>query len=108
MLNAFYHSAELSIPVAFEVAKKPLQFCDKQIGKMKRASTVTKNEHLRAMVGTCMMNQLKFRYVLMDSWFAAKENFEFIVKKKKHFIAALRACLINRLYGARRNFSVGQ
>jgi len=28
--------------------------------------------------------------VLMDSWFASVENFEFIVKKKKHFIAALK------------------
>ena len=30
------------------------------------------------------------RYVLMDCWFAAKENFEFIVKKNKHFVAALK------------------
>lgn len=26
----------------------------------------------------------------MDSWFAAKENFDFILKKKKHFVAALK------------------
>nr|WP_218014726.1 hypothetical protein [Candidatus Regiella insecticola] len=26
----------------------------------------------------------------MDSWFSAKKNFDFIVKKKKHFIAALK------------------
>jgi IS4 transposase len=26
----------------------------------------------------------------MDSWFASQENFEFILKKKKHFIAALK------------------
>jgi hypothetical protein len=26
----------------------------------------------------------------MDCWFAAKENFEFIVKKNKHFVAALK------------------
>ena len=26
----------------------------------------------------------------MDSWFASKENFEFILKKKKHFVAALK------------------
>lgn len=42
------------------------------------------------MVGQCIQNQLKFRYVLMDCWFAAKENFEFIVKKNKHFVAALK------------------
>jgi hypothetical protein len=26
----------------------------------------------------------------MDSWFAAKENFEHIMKKNKHFVAALK------------------
>lgn len=31
----------------------------------------------------------------MDTWFSAKENFEFIEKKKKHFIAALKS---NRLF----------
>lgn len=34
-----------------------------------------------AMLEVCAANQLKFRDVLMDSWYAARENFEFIVKK---------------------------
>jgi hypothetical protein len=90
LLNALYYSNDISIPVAFEVVRKPLQFCDAQTGKMKRASEVTKNELVREMISTCVNNQLKFRYVLMDSWFASQENFEFIVGKKKHFIAALK------------------
>ena len=90
LLNALYHSGEVSIPVAFEVVKKPLQFCDLATRQVKRAAEVTKNELLREMVGACVTNQLKLRYVLMDSWFAAQENFAFIVKKKKHFIAALK------------------
>lgn len=90
LLNALYHSGEVSIPVAFEVVRKPVQFCDLVTRKIKRASEVTKNEQMREIIGTCVANQLKFRYVLMDSWFAAQENFEFIVKKKKHFIAALK------------------
>ncbi len=94
ILNALYHNGEVSIPVAFEIVKKPIEFCDQQTGQKKRASEVTKNELLRAMLGKCLANQLKFRYVLMDNWFAAKENFEFIVEKKKQFIAALKG---NRL-----------
>jgi hypothetical protein len=90
LLNALYHSGDVSIPVAFELVRKPLQFCDVQTRQMKRASEVTKNELMRSMIGTCVNNALKFRYVLMDSWFAATENFDFIVKKKKHFIAALK------------------
>ncbi len=37
-----------------------------------------------------MLNAIKFRYVLMDSWFVSQENFEFILKKRKHFIAVLK------------------
>lgn len=90
LLNALYHSGGVSIPVAFELVRKPLQFCDVQTRQVKRASEVTKNEMMRSMIAACVNNALKFRYVLMDSWFAATENFEFIVKKKKHFIAALK------------------
>jgi len=90
LLNALYHSGEVGVPVAFEVVRKPLQFCDVATRKIKRASVVTKNELMREMIAVCVNNTLKFRYVLMDSWFAAQENFEFIVRKKKHFIAALK------------------
>lgn len=80
----------MSIPVAFELVRKPYQYCDIQTRQVKRASEVTKNERMRSMLATCVNNALKFRYVLMDSWFAAMENFDVIVKKKKHFIAALK------------------
>jgi hypothetical protein len=45
---------------------------------------------MRQIINQCVQNQLKFRYILMDCWFATKENFEFIVKKNKHFVAALK------------------
>jgi hypothetical protein len=45
---------------------------------------------MRNMIATCVANAIKFRYVLTDSWFASKENFEFILKKDKHFISALK------------------
>lgn len=90
LLNALYQSGDVSIPVAFELVSKCVQFCDVQTRQIKRASEITKNEQMRDMIGTCIANQLKFRYVLMDSWFATKENFDYIVKKKKHFIATLK------------------
>jgi len=37
---------------------------------------------MREMIAVCMANQLKFRYVLMDYWYAAQKNFEFIVQKR--------------------------
>lgn len=90
LLNALYHSGEVSIPVAFSVVRKPLQFCDLATRQVKRAAEVTKNELLRERVEACVTNRLKFWYGLVDSWFAAQENFAFIVKKKKTFIAALK------------------
>jgi SRSO17 transposase len=90
LLNAVYHCSEISIPVAFEVIRKPLMFSDLKTRKVKRSSEQTKNEMLRDMIQSCINNALKFGYVLMDCWFAAQENFEFIRNKNKHFIAALK------------------
>jgi hypothetical protein len=90
LLNALYHAGDVSIPVAFEVIKKPIQFCDVKTKQLKRMAIITKNELMRAMIQQCLNNHLQFRYVLMDSWFTAKENLEFIVGKGKHFIGALK------------------
>ena len=94
MLNALYYSNEISIPVAFEIIKKPIQFSDLKTKKRKRKSEITKNELMRNMILTAVNNQVKFKYVLMDSWFGAKENFAFIKKYKKEFISAIKT---NRL-----------
>lgn len=90
ILNALYHAREVSIPVAFEVISKPIRFCDVATRQEKRRSEVTKNELLQQMFVSCVNNQLKFRYVLMDSWFSAKENFELIRRRGKHFVAVLK------------------
>jgi len=95
MLNALYYSDGISIPVAFEIIKKPIEFSDLKTKKRKRKADITKNELMRDMIQISINNQLKFKYVLMDTWFSSKENFEFIAKKKKEFIAALKS---NRLF----------
>ncbi len=95
MLNALYYSNEVSIPVAFEIVEKPIQFSDIKTREVKRTSEITKNQLMRDMIQVAINNQLKFSYVLMDTWFGAKENFEFIAKRKKEFIAALKS---NRLF----------
>jgi len=90
LLNALYHCNGTSIPVAFELVKKPIQYCDIATRQLKRRSEVTKNELMRAMIDTCNGNELKFRFVLMDSWFSATGNFELITSRDRHFIAALK------------------
>jgi len=90
LLNALYYCNGTSIPVAFELVKKPVQYCDMATQKLKRKSEKTKNEMMREMIETCIRNALRFRFVLMDSWFSAGENFSFITAKGRHFIAALK------------------
>jgi hypothetical protein len=67
-----------------------VQFCDIATRQVKRASEMKKNELIWEMMETCDNNTIKFCYVLMGSWFGSVENFCFIVRKKKHLIAAFK------------------
>ena len=93
ILNALYYNKGVSIPISFEIIKK-YQYCDIKTKEVKRKANVTKNELLRELLLRAIQNQIEFKYVLMDIWFASKENFEFIVKHKKEFITAIKG---NRL-----------
>ena len=90
LLNALYYCNGTSIPVAFELVTKPIQYSDIANKRLKRKSEKTKNEMLREMIDACIGQALKFRFVLIDSWFSSEENFEFITDKGRHFIAALK------------------
>jgi hypothetical protein len=91
ILNCLYHAQGASIPVAFEIIRKTIQFCDLKTHQEKRKSEVTKNELMRDMLKTCQRNQLVYKYVLTDNWFASKENMNFIkLNLKKDFIMALK------------------
>lgn len=95
LLNCLYFSNDVSLPVAFELIKKPIKYCDIKTHREKRKSTVTKNEQLRSMLEVCCGNQLKWRYALADSWFSSAENMQYIHNTlEKSFIFALKS---NRL-----------
>jgi hypothetical protein len=92
LLNCVYSTGDITLPVGFDVVKKPIEFCHLKTKKKKRKSTITKNELLRKQLKICQQNQIKYKYVLTDSWFASKENMELIqVELKKHFIMALKS-----------------
>src|SRR5512144_93869 len=90
LVNALYHSGGASIPVDFRLILKPVQFCDVVTRQVKRTSEVTKHQLLQEMFLRCVHNRLKFRSVLMDSWLAAKDNFDLILARGKHFVAVLK------------------
>ena len=92
LLNCIYQAGDVSVPVAYELVRKPILFCDRQTRRVKRKSEVSKNQLLRQMLRTCQQNRLRYRYVLADSWFSAKENLLCIRQDlKKHFIVALKS-----------------
>ena len=92
ILNCLYHADGVSLPVAFELVRKPYLYSDLATRKVKRKSEETKNDMLRAMLKTCRQNQLKYRYVLADSWFSAQENLAFVRHDLgKHFVVALKS-----------------
>jgi len=92
VLNCLYHAGDVSLPVAFELVRKPTLYSDVATKKVKRKSEETKNEMLRRMLKTCRQNQLKYSYVLADSWFSAQENLAFVRHDlDKHFIVALKS-----------------
>jgi hypothetical protein len=91
-LTAMYHSQGVSLPVAFHLVAKTESYFDKKSSKIKRRSPTTKNDHYRQMLQVCVDNNLPFRYVLNDSWYAAADNMLFIRHElQRHFIMALKS-----------------
>ena len=92
LLNYVYSVGEIVIPIGFDVIKKPIKFCSLKTRKEKRRATITKNELTRNQLKICRQNQLKYKYVLADSWFSSKENMTFICcELEKNFIMALKS-----------------
>ena len=95
LLNCLYHTGEASIPVAYKLIEKTIEYTDPKTDKKKRRSEFTKNEYFRDLLCVCCQNNISFRYVLADSWFCAKDNMKFICHDcQKHFIMAIKS---NRL-----------
>ncbi|GAK49880.1 transposase IS4 family protein [Candidatus Moduliflexus flocculans] len=91
LLNCLYPIDGKNSPVAFELITKPIRFCDLKTRREKRKSEVTQNELARQMLQVCTWNQLSFRVVLMDSWFASKDNMTVIrLTLNKAFVRAIQ------------------
>jgi hypothetical protein len=91
-LTSLYYAQGVALPVAFEIVSKTEQYMDKKTGKEKHRSKITKNEYYRRMLQATCRNNIPFRYVLNDIWFAAAENMCFVkLDLKKDFIMALKS-----------------
>jgi hypothetical protein len=90
LLTALAVYNEVSIPVAFELIKKPVVMCDLKTKKEVRKAKKTKNEMMRDMLEVCLSN-VKFKYILADIWFNSNENIKTIHARKKLFIIGCKS-----------------
>jgi hypothetical protein len=96
LLTGFYVSSAkegaepLRIPISYMLILKTVLCCDLRTRKIKRQCLLTKNQMMQMMLQQAIANQLKFKYVLADTWFASADNMRFINKCKKHFIFDLK------------------
>jgi hypothetical protein len=91
-LSTLYAVNDVVLPVALAVVTKTETVIDKKTGKEKQKSAISKNEHYRSMLRACVQNQIPFRYVLNDIWFAAAENMKLIKRElDKDFVMPLKS-----------------
>lgn len=91
IITALYYSKGVRVPVAYDIVRKTRIVTDKKTGKEKRVSDKTKNEQYRQMLHVCIKNNVKFKYVLNDVWYASSENMMYIKKEmQKDFIMPIK------------------
>ncbi len=100
ILSCMIVHEESAIPVAFEIVKKDVEFSDIKTRKLCRVARISKNEYMRDMVKVCIHNDVKFEYVMADTWFSSSETMAFIRKKGKKFIFPVKS---NRLMALTRH-----
>lgn len=77
-ISALYQVGDVSLPVNYHLVQKTEFYIDKKTQKEKRRSPVTKNEVYRDLLRQVKQNQVRFRYVLNDVWFASADNMMFV------------------------------
>jgi hypothetical protein len=94
LVSAFYHSQKegqtVRVPIGFRVIAKTEEYIDTKSGERKRKSPKTKNEMMQEMIQRQIRNQVKFKYILADTWYSSAENMRFINKRGKIFIFELK------------------
>lgn len=91
-LSALYVTEQGALPVAFDLVTKMEAFVDEKTGNLRRKSSVSKNERYRRLLRIVVHNQIKFRYVVNDSWYASSDNMKMIKRDlKRDFVMPLKS-----------------
>jgi len=74
LLSCLVRYGDIALPIAYEPICKDVLFCDIVTKKLKRQSSITKNQMFRSMISQAIKNEVKFDYILVDNWFGAKKK----------------------------------
>ena len=77
-ITGVYHVDDITLPIGYHLVEKTEFYIDKKTGKEKRRSPVSKNEIYRQILKQAAQNQIPFRYVLNDVWYASADNMMFV------------------------------
>lgn len=92
IISALYYSKGVRVPLVFDLVRKTKTLKDESTNKEKRKSEKTKNEQYREILKICAKNNIKYRYVLNDVWYASSENMMYVKEElKKDFIMPIKA-----------------
>ncbi len=78
IITALYYSQGVRVPIVFDLVRKTKTVIDEKTNKEKRVSEKTKNEQYREMLKVSVKNNIKFKYVLNDVWYASSENMMYV------------------------------
>jgi hypothetical protein len=91
IITALYYSQGVRLPVVYDLVRKTKQIMDEETHKAKRVSEKTKNEQYREMLKVCVKNNIKFKYVINDVWYASSENMMHVKNVlKKDFVMPIK------------------
>ena len=83
---------DVSLPVGYDVIQKDIHYSDIKTKKEKRRASISKNAYFRSLIGWAVTNCIQFKHILADSWYASKENMNYIHNElKKLFIFGIKS-----------------
>lgn len=89
-VTLLYQCGELAVPIAAELIRKNVPIWDVKSQTTKQQSAFTKNEYLQQMLRQAQQ-QVAYRYLLADRWYASAENMALVGQLGHHFLFALES-----------------
>jgi hypothetical protein len=89
-VSLLYQTGELSLPIAAELVAKTVPVYNPKTQQTSHQSAFTKNEYVQQMLRVAQQ-QVAYRYLLADSWYASAENMQLVRALGHDFIFALES-----------------